>query len=211
MEYLTKKDTKRNKEEFRIIFDSLKIALGENWTITYSLVGSSKRNMVLVGNGTKGYDLDYQIFLVKYPVGLSEKEIKMSYFKPIIDETIKTKNLNLTPCEDSTHVLTTKKLKPSGAIEYSYDIAIMKNNINENRIIIKNEKDESVNPYHFVQIPNSKDFSSKFKEIKELEKWDQLREVYRIKKEKYEFVQKDKRPVSFSLLKETVNEVLQTK
>ena len=154
MEYLSKQDTKVNRQEFKKIFDELTQILGKDWSISYKLVGSAKRNLVLVGN--EGYDLDYHIYLQKSPV-LSDKETKQK-FKKELDSIVKS--YSLTPCEDSTHVLTSKKLNGTMLV-YAYDVAIMKKNKNNEYLILKNEKTENNGngPYHFVEVPKASDFA----------------------------------------------------
>ena len=203
MEYLSKNETKVNRQEFKKIFDKLTKQLGAEWNISYRLVGSAKRNLVLVGN--EGYDLDYHIYLQKSPT-LSDKEIKQK-FKSEFDNIVKT--YNLSPCEDSTHVLTTKKIEGTKLI-YAYDVAIMKKNKNDEYLILKNEKtDNNGNgPYHFVEVPKASDFANKYNMISGTEQWKKLRSVYKTKKESQQSLSKDSRKHSFSLLIEAVNETI---
>lgn len=203
MEYLSKNATKVNRQEFKKIFDKLSKNLGDNWSINYRLVGSAKRNLVLVGN--EGYDLDYHIYLQKSP-SLSDHDIKVK-FKNELDNIVKT--YNLTPCEDSTHVLTTKKLDGTKLI-YAYDVAIMRKNKNDEYLILKNEKtDNNGNgPYHFVEVPKASDFANKYNSISGTEQWKKLRSIYKGKKESQQNLSKDLRKHSFSLLIEAVNETI---
>lgn len=203
MEYLSKNATKVNRQEFKKIFDKLSKNLGDNWSINYRLVGSAKRNLVLVGN--EGYDLDYHIYLQKSP-SLSDHDIKVK-FKTELDNIVKT--YNLTSCEDSTHVLTTKKLDGTKLI-YAYDVAIMRKNKNDEYLILKNEKtDNNGNgPYHFVEVPKASDFANKYNSISGTEQWKKLRSIYKGKKESQQNLSKDLRKHSFSLLIEAVNETI---
>ncbi|MDD4123786.1 MAG: hypothetical protein PHD50_02830 [Bacilli bacterium] len=203
MEYLSRNDTKPNRQEFKEIFDKLSEKLGEEWNISYKLVGSARRNLVLVGN--EGYDLDYHIYLQKSP-NLEEKKIKLK-FKDILDTIVKS--YDLKPCEDSTHVLTIKKLDGDKLV-YSYDIAIMKKNKNEEYLILKNDKtnEEGNGPYHYVEVFKSLDFKNKYKKIFGNEQWTNLRSIYKGKKESQQGISKDLRKHSFSLLIETVNEII---
>ncbi len=209
LEYVSKNITNDKKKQFKEIFLKLKEKLGKDWTIIYYLVGSSKRNLVYrVKNGNKGFDLDYRIELVKYPKELTAKEIKLK-FKQLLDGILN--DYGLTHCEDSTHVLTTKHVIDD-KIEYSYDIAIMKKNKNNQYILLKNNKqlkDSDLNKYNFVETPKHDDFSDKMKLIKKYKKWGTLREKYKGKKEKYIHLSKDNRPSSFELFLEAVNEVVQ--
>lgn len=203
MEYLTKNETKVNRQEFKKIYDELTDKLGKEWSLNYKLVGSAKRNLVLVGN--EGYDLDYHIYLQKSPA-MSDKDIKKK-FKNELDKIVKS--YDLTPCEDSTHVLTTKRLVNNKLI-YDYDVAIMKKNKNEEYLILKNEKNDNNGngPYHFVEVPKASNFANKYNTISGIEQWKKLRSIYKSKKESQQSLSKDMRKHSFSLLIEAVNEVI---
>ncbi len=201
MEYLSRKKTGENRTEFKNIFDQLNDAVGDDWSLTYKLVGSARRNLVLVGN--EGYDLDYHIYLVKHPK-MDAKETK-EVFKSEIDKIVF--NMNLTACEDSTHVLTTKRLEGDKLI-YSYDIAIMQKSKKDEYLILKNDKANNGNgPYHYVEVPKASEFAEKYNQISGNEQWKLLRKKYKAKKESQQNLSKDKRIHSFSLLIETVNEL----
>lgn len=203
MDYLSKNDTKVNRQEFRKIFDELTKKLGKEWRLSYKLVGSAKRNLVLVGS--EGYDLDYHIYLQKSPA-LVNKDTKLK-FKSELDKIVKS--YDLTPCEDSTHVLTTKKLDGNKLV-YAYDIAIMKKNKKNEYLILKNEKTENNGngPYHYVEVPKASDFANKYNTIYGIEQWKKLRLIFKGKKESQQSLSKDMRKHSFSLLIEAVNEVI---
>lgn len=202
MEYLTKRQVKKNRNEFYNIYQMLKSKLGEEWSTSYTLVGSAKRNLVLVGN--EGYDLDFHIYIHKSPIQ-DEKEIK-GLFKEKLDEIIN--NYDLSFCEDSTHVLTTNKIT-NGQVEYSYDVAIMRKSKNGEYLILKNEKGNNGNgPYYFIQVPKAKGFVEKYKQIDDVIKWEKLRSKYKEKKEAQQGISKQDRKHSFSLLLESINEVI---
>ena len=215
MEYLKKKDEKKKsaRENFEKglimkVREYLRADFGKKkWTFNVFLVGSAKRNLVLLGN--EGFDLDYQLRFEKMPEeykdnAKSTKELFTKYF----NKANKELGLELKNCEDSTHVLTMKKIV-DGKIDYSYDIAVLRLNENNQYIILKNEKRHKPDDYHYVQLDNCVDFNKKYRQINNAEKWNALREKYKRKKEKCQQVGKDDRPHSFSLLGETVNEVLQ--
>lgn len=217
MEYIAKKDP--IKREARDIFEKkiikkvrkyLKKEFGKKkWSFEVFLVGSAKRNLILVGN--EGFDLDYQLRFNKIPLDyLNDAKKTKLKFKEYFDKAYKELGLVLTNCEDSTHVLTTKKLDSNRKVVYSYDIAILRYNSNKEYIILKNEKEgKGKEDYHYIQLSKCEDFNNKYKQINSSEKWKLLREIYKSKKEAVQNQCKDDRPHSFSLLGETVNEVLQ--
>ncbi|MDE6240794.1 MAG: hypothetical protein K2M08_00045 [Anaeroplasmataceae bacterium] len=219
MKYIAKKDP--TKREARDIFENkilkkvreyIRRDFGKNqWIFDVFLVGSAKRNLILVGN--EGFDLDYQLRFNKMPSEYRKKaqETKLK-FKEYFDKAFEELGLDLSNCEDSTHVLTTKKLDFNGQIIYSYDIAILRYNSNNEYTILKNEKKgKGEEDYHYIPLSNSKNFNNKYKKINSSKKWNLLRKIYKSKKEAVQSLRKDDRPHSFSLLVEAVNEVLQKK
>jgi len=202
MEYLFRGYIRQYREQFDKIIQDVKIKMGSEWTFNYYLVGSARRNLVLDSN--EGFDLDYHLELHKYPQSMSHKDIKME-FKDAFDKVVP--NYELRPCEDSTHVLTTKHFE-GDQLKYSYDIAIIRNEAMAQ--ILKNEKANNGNgPYHFVDIPNGSNFHDRYSQIKGSKMWNDLRDNYKIKKETQHKDKKEFRCLSFSLLISSVNEILQ--
>ena len=215
MEYLHKKDKRKKaaREDFEKkilpkVRKYLKQEFGKKkWAFNEFLVGSTKRNLVLVGN--EGFDLDYQLRFEKIPQKYLDdaKEMK-DLFRGYFNKAIKELGLKLTDCEDSTHVLTMKNVV-NKKVEYSYDIAILRLDSVGQYIILKNEKQEKKEDYHYVQLPDCEDFTKKYKKVRTSAAWTLLRNKYKEKKEMYQNTKKDDRPASFSLLGQSVNEVIQ--
>ena len=201
MEYLSKSFIRQYREEFNEIVEDLKNELGNEWSFHHYLVGSARRNLVLDSN--EGFDLDYHFRMNNWPDGLTDKEVKYRMMDALDNVTPD----NLSYCEDSTHVITTKNVEGSSKI-YSYDIALIYEGINTQ--ILKNEKqNDGDGPYHYVDVPDSGDFHEKYKMITGAEMWNDLRDIYKDKKIEQHAIQKDFRPLSFSLLISTIHEVLQ--
>ena len=215
MEYIKRKDSIKRvaREDFErkllpLVRKYLRQDFGKKkWSFNEFIVGSTKRNLVLVGN--EGFDMDYQLRFDRMPEEYMNdaKEMK-ALFRGYFDRAIKELKLPLTFCEDSTHVLTLKKIVNSKVL-YSYDIALLRLDSVGQFIILKNEKKERDDDYHYVQIPDCQNFSKKYHKVRTPQSWSLLRELYKIKKEKYQNVCKDDRPASFTLLGQAVNEVIQ--
>ena len=214
MEYITRKDTMkalaRQDFERRIlpkVREYLRNDFGKKkWIFNEFLVGSTKRNLVLIGN--EGFDMDYQLRFELIPeTYIKDAKAMKDLFRKYFNKAIKEMGLNLTDCEDSTHVLTIKKITNQKVV-YSYDIAILRMDSNGQYIILKNEKRRQKEDYHYVQLPNCKDFNEKYRKVRTAKAWALLRKRYKEKKEKYEHMSRDERPASFSLLGQAVNEVL---
>lgn len=215
MEYLSKKDEtkKQAREDFENkllpkVREYLQRDFGKKkWTFNWFIVGSAKRNLILVGN--EGFDIDYQLKFFKIPKDyLGDAKRTKNLFREYFDMANGELGLGLTCCEDSTHVLTMKKLVDS-QVKYSYDIAILRLNKDNDYIILKNEKKGEDNDYHYVELPDCKGFNERYKKIRTAKAWSLLRDKYKEKKEKYQNTNKDERPASFSLLGQAVNEVIQ--
>lgn len=203
MEYLTRNEVKKYKEEIQGIINDLKNELGNEWNLYYYLVGSGRRNMVVKSN--EGFDLDYHLILKKNPSDLTDEEIK----RKIMEAIDSVKPNHLSNSKDSTNVITLKCIE-DGFLKYSYDLAIMKKEKDGSYSILRNEKDNGSNgPYHFVTVSDSSDFFTRFSKIKGTEMWRDLRESYLEKKKIQHREKKENRMISFSYLKLATNEILQ--
>lgn len=215
MEYLHRKDKKKTsaREDFEKrllpkVREYLRKDFGKKkWVFNEFLVGSTKRNLVLVGN--EGFDMDYQLRFDRIPDKyLKDAKAMKELFRNYFNKAKKELGIALTDCEDSTHVLTMKKIVNT-KVDYSYDIAILRLNECGQYVILKNEKQGRQDDYHYVPLPDCGDFNERYKKVKTQEAWALLRDKYKVKKEKYQYTNRDDRPASFSLLGQVVNEVIQ--
>ena len=215
MEYLHRKDKKKTsaREDFEKrllpkVREYLRKDFGKKkWVFNESLVGSTKRNLVLVGN--EGFDMDYQLRFDRIPDKyLKDAKAMKELFRNYLNKAKKELVIALTDCEDSTHVLTMKKIVNT-KVDYSYDIAILRLNECGQYVILKNEKQGRQDDYHYVPLPDCGDFNERYKKVKTQEAWALLRDKYKVKKGKYQYTNQDDRPASFSLLGQAVNEVIQ--
>lgn len=215
MEYLHRKDKKKTsaREDFEKrllpkVREYLRKDFGKKkWVFNEALVGSTKRNLVLVGN--EGFDMDYQLRFDRIPDKyLKDAKAMKELFRNYLNKAKKELGIALTDCEDSTHVLTMKKIVNT-KVDYSYDIAILRLNEYGQYVILKNEKQGRQDDYHYVPLPDCGDFNERYKKVKTQEAWALLRDKYKVKKGKYQYTNQDDRPASFSLLGQAVNEVIQ--
>lgn len=215
MEYLHRKDKKKTsaREDFEKrllpkVREYLRKDFGKKkWVFNESLVGSTKRNLVLVGN--EGFDMDYQLRFDRIPDKyLKDAKAMKELFRNYLNKAKKELGIALTDCEDSTNVLTMKKIVNT-KVDYSYDIAILRLNECGQYVILKNEKQGRQDDYHYVPLPDCGDFNERCKKVKTQEAWALLRDKYKVKKGKYQYTNQDDRPASFSLLGQAVNEVIQ--
>jgi hypothetical protein len=202
MVYLSKIKLKKHKKRAIKILDELKQNLGKEWDIDYNLVGSASRNLVIPTN--KGYDFDYHIHLKRYPKNNSPKEIK----EKLRIELDKIMNRYcFTPCEDSTHVLTTKNVV-DGKTLYSYDFAILRKKGSKAEIL-KNRKNGKQDAYQFVEIPDYPKYIKNLEKITIPEHVNFLRDCYYEDKIKEQNLKKDDRTLSINLLMMAINKTKQ--
>lgn len=202
MVYLSRQQLKRHKSKGSKILNELNKNLGNSWDIKFNLVGSASRNLVIPSND--GYDFDYHIHLNNYPENMTPKKIK-NKLRIELDKIMK--NHNFTPCEDSTHVLTTKK-KHQGKVIFAYDFAILRKHGNKAEIL-KNRKKGKSDDYQFVQIPDYPEYIKNLEKIKKPSHVDFLRDKYYALKKKESKKKKDDRTLSINLLLMAINTTVQ--
>lgn len=176
LEYISKKTIKESKckQIFTDVIQKVqKDIRNEGITFSYNLVGSAKRNMIIV-YPNKPFDCDYQIFLQKNKKQLSPKQIK--------EKLIASFNKNLpkgfNPCENSTTAITIKKVDTNSKIAFGYDIVIIAANATPQKIIRHSE-----NVYTWNELPDMRDYTSNLSKIKGADMWKTLRERYLQKRE----------------------------
>lgn len=201
MEYLPKRELQWYLDEFDKIAQELKTTLGSEWDFEYDLVGSASRNLVIKGN--EGYDFDFHFLLKRYP------NVSAFWIKEKVKQALNPimRRHEMSFCEDSTHVLTSNHYKNSQLV-YSYDIALLRKGQNL-QILKKNKVTGHHSDYHFVDVRSASTFASNYKKINGPEMWNYLRERYLKKKEDQQYISKDDRTLSFSLLLVAVNDTLQ--
>ena len=197
MEYVPRKEVKFWRNLFVVMINNIRPYLKEDGiTFTFNLVGSAKRNLV-IRHHNKGFDCDYQIYIMKNKQNLSSKEIKLKFIS-LIDEF---KSEEFEKCEDKTRSIKLKKIDSNESkIKFSYDIVIMRNDANGTKIIEKINDDN--NRYQFVLLEDYSNHNEYYKKIKGYKMWNELRKLYYEQKIK----QKDKK--SFQILHECVMMVL---
>lgn len=202
--YLSKEKLKNCKEYFLDNFRKIQKAAKNEYGLTFSfnLVGSAKRNLVVIKNGK--VDCDYQLILQKNNQKLSPKEIKVNMIK-LFNEFFKEKLKN---CEDSTSSITIK-MKNDFLPEYkfSYDVVILK--MNGTPQILKNDKQQ--NKYIWNKLKDMTDFQENYKKITGSKNWNLLRDIYYTKIICNEKINVENKKKSFQILHEAVNEVLENK
>ena len=200
--YISKQTIKQTqcKQIFNDVFRKVqKDAKTDGLTFSYNLVGSAKRNMILE-NKNEGFDCDYQLFLQKNKKRLSPSQIKKLLIK-LFDKYLPN---DFSYCEDSTTAITSKRKDINGKILFRYDIVIL-DCIQQTPSIIKRNN----SGHTWCPLPQERNYPANLEEIEGSEKWNDLRELYREKKD-IQFHNKGYQGrKSFQILNEAINEILQ--
>lgn len=211
LKYLTKKEAKDDKDYFIERADNIRLEAKDDFSICFSLVGSSKRNMILIREDIENdpYDYDYQLLLAKNKKDKSQKEIKDYFLDLFKDEFTKEDNWKV---EDSTSAITIKKIEDC-KLKYSYDVVIIKTNAKtlKSNILKHYKKDEnnSEDKYCWEEIPDYKTHRENLKQISGTEDWSDLREIYKGKQEDNKDKPKIEKIKSYLLFIQSVNEFAQ--
>lgn len=198
--YVSKKEIRDIREYCEEIIKKLqKSELKEFFTFSFYLIGSGKTNLITINGDNGTYDLDYNLILQKDKADLFSKpqKIKELFSKEFDKER---NNFNIKKIENSSSVITLK-FKDKKA---NVDIAILRKNNNGNYSKIIYDKNK--NRYIWNEIKCSKNYQDNINSIKQQMFWNEVRDRYLFKKNSY--LKQSKNISSFSILLETINEVM---
>ncbi len=199
--YVSKKEIRDIREYCEEIIKKIqKSQLKDFLTFSFYLIGSSKTNLITINGDNGTYDLDYNLILQKDKADLFSKpqKIKELFSKEFDKER---NNFNIKKIENSSSVITLK-FKDKKA---NVDIAILRKNNNGNYSKIIYDKNN--NRYIWNEIKCSKNYQDNINLIKQQMCWNEVRDRYLFKKNSY--LKQSKNISSFSILLETINEVMQ--
>lgn len=203
--FVEKKIADRYRSECSATLKKVQIALRKKYDINiqFTLIGSGARNLV-TRNGKGSFDLDYNIIILNMPNEFWKDLRKLKETIRITFNSVE-KNEFFTDGKDSTSAITALlHFKDTPNIEFSFDIAILSKNRKKNyqRLI----HDKTSKRYIWNEVHKSNGIRRKAKTLKNEGLWQEVREVYLNKKNKYLKDKKKYRP-SFVVYVETVNEV----
>ncbi len=201
--YVTRNEAKPIKEELYQILYEVQDLVRDHFTFSFTTVGSSSRNMITYdAKSNIGFDFDINI-----EVNDDEQEFEPKEIRTIIRNAIDrvAPRYGYKHCEDSTRVLTIKKVNTwTSSIIHSCDFAIVYNCDDGRQQYIRFNKDNNYYSWEF----QGKGFVGLEKKIDWLKKeklWDELLDYYRIKKNTNDNSDKHSR----SIFAESINEMYQ--
>ncbi len=201
--YVTKKQAQPIKDELYQIFYMVQDLVRNNFTFSFTPIGSSSRNMITCdAKSNIGFDFDINIEVNDDNEDFEPKEIR-TIIRTAIDRV--APRYGYKNCEDSTRVLTIKKVDTSHSrIIHSCDFAIVYNCGDGRQQYIRFNKD---NNYYFWEY-QGKGFVGLEKKMDWLKRenlWGELQDYYIYKKNCNDNPDKHSR----SIFAESINEMCQ--
>lgn len=201
--YVTKKQAQPIKDELYQILYMVQDLVRDNFTFSFTPIGSSSRNMITCdAKSNIGFDFDINIEVNDDNKDFEPKEIR-TIIRTAIDRV--APRYEYKNCEDSTRVLTIKKVDTSHSrIIHSCDFAIVYNCGDGRQQYIRFNKD---NNYYFWEY-QGKGFVGLEKKMDWLKRenlWGELQDYYIYKKNCNDNPDKHSR----SIFAESINEMCQ--
>ena len=201
--YVTKKQAQPIKDELYQILYMVQDLVRDNFTFSFTPIGSSSRNMITCdAKSNIGFDFDINIEVNDDNEDFEPKEIR-TIIRTAIDRV--APRYGYKNCEDSTRVLTIKKVDTSHSrIIHSCDFAIVYNCGDGRQQYIRFNKD---NNYYFWEY-QGKGFvglEKKMDWLKRKNLWGELQDYYIYKKNCNDNPDKHSR----SIFAESINEMCQ--
>ena len=201
--YVTKKQAQPIKDELYKILYMVQDLVRDNFTFSFTPIGSSSRNMITCdAKSNIGFDFDINIEVNDDNEDFEPKEIR-TIIRTAIDRV--APRYRYKSCEDSTRVLTIKKVDTSHSrIIHSCDFAIVYNCGDGRQQYIRFNKD---NNYYFWEY-QGKGFVGLEKKMDWLKRenlWGELQDYYIYKKNCNDNPDKHSR----SIFAESINEMCQ--
>lgn len=201
--YVTKKQAQPIKDELYQILYMVQDLVRDNFTFSFTPIGSSSRNMITCdAKSNIGFDFDINIEVNDDNEDFEPKEIR-TIIRTAIDRV--APRYGYKNCEDSTRVLTIKKVDTSHSrIIHSCDFAIVYNCGDGRQQYIRFNKD---NNYYFWEY-QGKGFVGLEKKMDWLKRenlWGKLQDYYIYKKNCNDNPDKHSR----SIFAESINEMCQ--
>lgn len=201
--YVTKKQAQPIKDELYQILYMVQDLVRDNFTFSFTPIGSSRRNMITCdAKSNIGFDFDINIEVNDDNEDFEPKEIR-TIIRTAIDRV--APRYGYKNCEDSTRVLTIKKVDTSHSrIIHSCDFAIVYNCGDGRQQYIRFNKD---NNYYFWEY-QGKGFVGLEKKMDWLKRenlWGELQDYYIYKKNCNDNPDKHSR----SIFAESINEMCQ--
>ena len=201
--YVTKNEAKPIKKELYQILYEVQDLIRDKFTFSFTPIGSSSRNMITYdAKSNIGFDFDINIEVNDDNEDFEPKEIR-TIIRTAIDRV--APRYGYKSCEDSTRVLTIKKVNTfTSRIIHSCDFAIVYNCADGRQQYIRFNKDNNYYSWEY-QGKGFADLNKKTDWLKKNGLWGNLQDYYIEKKNANENPDKHSR----SIFAESINEMCQ--
>ena len=201
--YVTKKQAQPIKDELYQILYMVQDLVRDNFTFSFTPIGSSSRNMITCdAKSNIGFDFDINIEVNDDNEDFEPKEIR-TIIRTAIDRV--APRYGYKNCEDSTRVLTIKKVDTSHSrIIHSCDFAIVYNCGDGRQQYIRFNKDNNYYSWEY-QGKGFVGLEKKMDWLKRENLWGELQDYYIYKKNCNDNSDKHSR----SIFAESINEMCQ--
>lgn len=198
--YVTKNEAKPIKKELYQILYEVQDLVRAKFTFSFTPIGSSSHNMITYdAKSNIGFDFDINIEVNDDNEDFEPKEIR-TIIRAAIDRIAPRYGYRF--CEDSTRVLTIKKVNTfSSRIIHSCDFAIVYNCTDGRQQYIRFNKDNNYYSWEY-QGKGFVGLNEKIDWLKKKSLWEEMKEIYIVKKNCNDNPNKRSR----SLFAEAVNE-----
>lgn len=176
-------------------------------TVKARLVGSGAKNLI-TQNANEPIDLDYNLCVVEVSgISFNDSRTIKEHIRKHFNKILQNNGLN--DCQDSTSVLSTKKIyfKKGNKTDFNIDLAIVRNNrCVWERLIHQKTGCIDFDQWLWNEAPNSRNLDNKVDDIKHRNQWQEVRKLYLEKKNIY-LKRNDYNHLSFTVYIETINEI----
>ncbi len=203
--YVSKNEAKPVREDLYKIICKVQDIVRPYFTFQFKPVGSSSRNMITYDRKSNiGFDFDFNLEINDDDENYSAQEIRQ-IIKRAIDQV--APKYGYKPCEDSTRVLTIKKVNThTSKIIHSCDFALVYNYGNGKQQYIRFNKNTQDYTWE-NQGKGFKNLDNKIAWLKDNGHWGELEDYYIDKKNRNNNPDKHSR----SIFAESINEMYQKK
>ena len=203
--YVTRKSAKPVRDELIQIIHEVQNLVEDYFTFQFRPVGSSSMNMITFDQKSNiGFDFDFDLGINDEEENYSPDEIR-NIMRNAIDQV--APRYGYKHCEDSTRVLTIKKVNIfNSTIEHSCDFALVYNCEDEIQQYIRFNKKNGNYTWEY-QSKGFKNLNNKIVWLKQNRLWGELQDYYIDKKNRNNNPDKHSR----SILAESINEMYQKK
>lgn len=201
--YVSRKEAQSIKDELYQILYEVQNLVRDKFTFSFKPIGSSSRNMITYDPKSNiGFDFDINIEVNDDDENFKPKEIR-TIIRNAIDRV--APRYGYKYCEDSTRVLTIKKVNIiTSRIIHSCDFAIVYNCTDGRQQYIRFNKDNNYYSWEY-QGKGFVDLDKKIDWLKKKKLWKKLQDYYIEKKNSNENPDKHSR----SIFAESINEMCQ--